>query len=246
MLTKRKRRRIQEALEKLFARAKELLLGHEAKTISIRNATTIPDLYAAAALDGDAEPNQHVIGTIRSVTESYLDAQKHAAAARVTATIDAVLRDAERAGEPEQLDDAIGEALADVWGKISAGVERVVETQAQQGRAMGTTEAISKMADQAGDDDPTVFFITVRDQHLCDECRRLHLLPDGVTPRVWKMSEVGAGYHRRGEHNPKLCGLHPHCRCSLAYLAKGYGFGVGGRVAYISPDHDEFKAQRGA
>lgn len=36
-------------------------------------------------------------------------------------------------------------------------------------------------------------------------------MPDGITPRLWKLSEVGSGYHRKGDESPKLGGLHPNC-----------------------------------
>ena len=39
------------------------------------------------------------------------------------------------------------------------------------------------------------------------------MLPDGITPRVWKMSEMGSGYHKKGDSSPKIGGLHPRCRC---------------------------------
>jgi hypothetical protein len=69
-------------------------------------------------------------------------------------------------------------------------------------------------------------------------------MPDLVTPRVWKLSEIGFGYHKKGENNPKIAGLHPHCRCGLAFLAPGFGF-KGGQVSWIGEGHDEYKAQRG-
>ena len=71
------------------------------------------------------------------------------------------------------------------------------------------------------------------------------MLPDGVTPRVWKLSEVGAGYHKKGDLNPKIAGLHPHCRCCLTSLLNGFGFNSSGMVTYIGKGHDEFAKQRG-
>ena len=72
----------------------------------------------------------------------------------------------------------------------------------------------------------------------------LHLLKDRKTPRLWKLSEVGSDYHKKGDSEPKFAGLHPNCRCKLTYLAKGFGFDAAGEVKYIAPDHDEFKVQR--
>jgi hypothetical protein len=101
---------------------------------------------------------------------------------------------------------------------------------------------ISRVAAGIGDNDPTVFFVVVKDDKTCNECTRLHLNPDG-TPRVLKFSELKQGYHKRGEDNPSAFGLHPHCRCTLTYLSKGFGFKAG-RVAYIREGHDEYAKQR--
>ena len=38
-------------------------------------------------------------------------------------------------------------------------------------------------------------------------------------------------------------GLHDHCRCTLTYLAKSFGF-KDGKVSYISADHNELEKQR--
>jgi hypothetical protein len=94
-------------------------------------------------------------------------------------------------------------------------------------------------------DDPVVYWVIVRDEHVCGECVRLHMLPDGVTPRCWYLSEVGHGYHKKGQDNPKVGGLHPHCRCSMVTLLPGYGFSASGNVAFISLNHDEVARQRG-
>ena len=121
----------------------------------------------------------------------------------------------------------------------------IMETESTIHRNTSIMDGIVRSNAAAGIEDPTVFFVTVNDQHRCDECTRLHVQPDGITPRVWKLSELGAGYHKKGEENPKIGGLHPHCRCVLTTLLRGYGFSGAGRVQYIRPGHDEFAAQRG-
>jgi hypothetical protein len=109
---------------------------------------------------------------------------------------------------------------------------------------MGTAMQISKVGAANGEEDPTVFFIVTIDDVTGSEEFVLHLLPDRKTPRVWKLSEIGNEYHKKGDSNPKFAGLHPNCRCKLTYLAKGYGFNADGKVTYIGKDHDEFAIQR--
>jgi hypothetical protein len=92
-------------------------------------------------------------------------------------------------------------------------------------------------------EDPVVFWIIVRDQYCCDECRDIHM-KDGV-PRVWKMSEVNSGYHKKGDDRPSVEGLHPHCRCQITTLLPGYGFNAAGFVTYKGNGWNEFDYQRG-
>jgi hypothetical protein len=96
-----------------------------------------------------------------------------------------------------------------------------------------------------GVEDPVVFFVIVRDGNVCKECIRLHMMPDGTTPRLWYLSEVGHGYHKKGEETPKIGGLHPHCRCVMTTLMPGFGFNEGGFVKYISKDYNAIQEQRG-
>ena len=102
---------------------------------------------------------------------------------------------------------------------------------------------ISRTASGAGEYDPSVYFVVVKDDRTCKECIRLHLMPDGVTPRIWKFSELKQGYHKRGEDNPSAFGLHPHCRCTLTYLANGYGFDNRGWATYVARGHDQYSIQ---
>jgi hypothetical protein len=102
---------------------------------------------------------------------------------------------------------------------------------------------ITRASASLDDADPTVFFVVVKDAATCKECIRLHLMDDGSTPKLWKFSELKQGYHKRSEDYPSAFGLHPHCRCTLTYLAKGFGFSRG-RVSYIREGHDEYSKQR--
>jgi hypothetical protein len=81
--------------------------------------------------------------------------------------------------------------------------------------------------------------------HNCDECKRIHLMPDKITPRAWKLSEVSAGYHKKGENFPCMSDLHPHGRCTMVTILPGYGFDADGKVTYITHGYDILKEQRG-
>lgn len=82
--------------------------------------------------------------------------------------------------------------------------------------------------------------------HNCDVCKSLWLLEDGITPRLYYMSEMRHGY-MDDRHNPFATSgpSHPHCRCTMTMLLKGYGFDAAGLVTWVGMDHDEMKKQRG-
>ena len=124
-------------------------------------------------------------------------------------------------------------------------MKRIVETEATHTRNVGVLEGISRVNAAAGIEDAHIFFVVVRDSDLCSECKRLHLMEDGKTPRLYRLSEVGAGYHKKGQDDPKIGGLHPNCRCSITTLMPGYGFNSAGLVVYKSRGWDELKHQRG-
>jgi hypothetical protein len=122
----------------------------------------------------------------------------------------------------------LGGKLADVWGKTTYDVKRMIDTEANGARNMGALEGIIGVNASQGIEDPVVYFVTVQGRHLCEECKRLHLLDDEVTkPRAWYLSEIGPGLPQEGRGQPKANGLHPHCRCTMVTLMPGYGFELG-------------------
>lgn len=243
-MNKKTTTRIHAAVDQLFERMKDKFLGARLVDKQLALTTDRPDLtlsglaVSSAASEGAVMTPQS-LNSLMHIAGSYLDAAKERAKAEVVASVAAF----KLAGADP--DVALGGALSATWEKITNDVIRIVDTEAQRGRTLGAIEGITAINLAAGVEDPTMFFVVVRDGHRCSECTRLHLLDDGVTPRVWKMSEVGTGYHKKGDPNPKAHGLHPHCRCSPATLLPGYGFDASGMVKYITPGHDEFKKQRG-
>jgi hypothetical protein len=242
---------VHRAVDSVFDRIKGWVIGPDFvsrrgdKTIFIghRPEFSIPGIYRQAAIEEATRPDETVLHSLAKVAESYLDAERERTKAKVVKSVQDFLASSKKA----DLETVLGGELADVWGEVKSNVERIVDSEATTARNMGTLEGISKVAAASGVDDPVVYFVVVRDQAFweCGECPRLHLMPDKITPRAWKLSSVNNGYHKRGEDSPSISGLHPHCRCTLTYLAKGYGFNAAGMVKYVSPDHDEYEAQRG-
>lgn len=250
MLSKGGTKLVHRAVDNLFDKMMERLFGWKPdKTISIthRADLTLPSLYQAAARSEGSMPDATTENSLMSVAQSYLEAQREHAKATVVKDVNSFLSEAKAKGVTLDVPTVLGGTLSKTFEKISSDMHRIVDSEAQNGRAMGTLEGIVKINAQSGIDDPNVYFVIVRDDHVCKECLRLHQLHgtlDGP-PRIWKLSEIGHGYHKRGDFAPKIGGLHPHCRCSLATLMPGYGFDGAGQVTYKKVGYDEYEEQRG-
>lgn len=203
---------------------------------------TLPELFRASSLESGSRPSPEDLEALVGVAEGYIEAQRQLAKTRLVKVADSFVRDA-RAGKDVDFGEFLENNLAKVFQQVEVGVSRVVETEATTARNMGALPGIVNVNLDGGVDDPVVFFITIKDNLLCGECRRLHLLEDGRTPRLWLLSEVSHSYHLKGEDFPSISGGHPSCRCSLATCPLGWGF-KDGILTYVAPGHKEIDKQR--
>jgi len=241
---------IEGAVEKLFEKIRNHTLGDKHPTgkrlyIAYRPDLTLKGIFDLAAAEEGVRPDQDVLKTLLKISNSYIDATKERAKAKVVQSVQAFLQEAGNKGVKTNIETVLGGKLYEVMGDATRDLKRIFETESTVVRNTSIMDGIVRSNAAAGIDDPTVFFVTVRDDVRCPECTRLHMLEDRITPRCWKLGELGSGYHKRGDPTPKVGGLHPHCRCVLTTLMPGYGFNAAGRVQYKSPKYDELATQRG-
>lgn len=243
-------RAISAAVDALFDRVKARFLGPGAeklygKALVFRfpAAYSLTGLFETASKQEGVKPREELLRGLLRIAGSYVDAHREATKAKVLQKVAAHLSDAQQAGVQTDLETVLGGQLSETFRDVTADIKKIVETESTTVRNTSIFDAIGRIGASTGRDDPTVFFVTVRDSSRCGECTRLHMLADEVTPRLWKMSDLGAGYHKKGEPNPKVGGLHPHCRCVLTHLLPGYGFDAAGRVRYVGQGHDEYAVQ---
>lgn len=64
--------------------------------------------------------------------------------------------------------------------------------------------------------------------NACRYCKRLHLHDDGVTPRVFKLSELAQSNIglKPIDWVPTIGGVHPWCHCQLVVIPEGYSFKI--------------------
>lgn len=252
-LPKAARAKIEQAIEDLFDKAKLRLLGPKAVDkklyVSYNRERSLPGLYEEAAVQSRGIPDHDHLDQLMTTASNYLDAVKLKAKSRTIMSVQNFMQDVakhRKRGDPApDINEVLATELYDMYGEIKHDVRRIIDTEAQHTRNVGVMDGITRANNAIGVSDPVVFFVVVRDEHLCKECKTLHLLKDEKTPRVWRMSELGHGYHERGEDHPKVGGLHPHCRCSMTTLLPGFGFNDAGMVAWKKEGHDELERQRG-
>jgi intein/homing endonuclease len=161
---------------------------------------------------GNQDPTHVEKDALKSLLEStngYIDSLKSKTMSNVTERVDGIVKEArlqKRKLSPEEVQIV----LDDEMHRAKSLLEAIVESESTKFRNVGTMMSIARVSSSIGDEDPTVFFIVVRDGATCKECLRLHLTSGGA-PRLWKLSQLKQGYHKRGEDMPSAFGLHPHC-----------------------------------
>lgn len=133
-----------------------------------------------------------------------------------------------------QVKDAVADLRRD-WLRVA---HTEIHNAAEEAKAV-------VFADREPGRDPMVFKRPRQD--ACVFCRLLYLKPDGVTPRVFKLSTMlanGTNVGRRAgkptrsgksrtEWKAVLGAVHPFCQCELHRLPYGMGFDTRGQLVYV-------------
>jgi hypothetical protein len=203
---------------------------------------SLPALYRDSARDEAVTPNEAILASLAKVAEGYLDAQKEITKARVIHSVNTWLA----TPSEKPIGEVLGAELKAMWARVKDEVVKIANSEGTTARNMGTLEGVIKSNALLGIEDPIVAFIGPKDEYTCKECIRVLYQADGVTPRVFRLSEVSHAYHERGTDTPSISGMHPQCLHSLVTIMPGYGFDENGKIRYRGRDHSELEAQRPA
>jgi very-short-patch-repair endonuclease len=141
---------------------------------------------------------------------SYIDILKNKTSNNILEKVEALAREAQISKEKIS-ETEINKIIEEELGKARSGLETIIASESTKGRNLGMAMDITRSAAAVGEKDPVVFFNVIRDQSTCESCVKVNLMEDGVTPRLFYMSELSAGYFKRGDKFPSLLGQHPHC-----------------------------------
>lgn len=218
--------------------------SHEKSLIFKTTRNSLLSLFLQAL--GTRDPNhleERSLKTMLRIASGYMNSLRDKTATKVTHDIDAYVKNQYSKKQPVSI-KAVNSILDKEMDKAKNHIKLIANAESNKSVNLGSALQITKMAKQQKIEDPTVYFVVTIDDVTGPEEFVLHLLPDRKTPRVWKLSEIGSEYHKIGDSNPKLPGLHPNCRCKLTLLPDGFGFDKNGSITYIDKNHDEFKSQR--
>lgn len=235
---------VDSIFDKLLGRVLGEEFGPKEIRFKIKKPFSLPGLFQAANQSEGTKPDQDILRPVVEVAKTYLNAQRERTKAKVVNVVQSALNEAWDNQEDIDLRDVMQGQLREAFGEAKRRVRDIIATEANTAKNTGLLDSIIKVNAQQAIEDPVVGWLCVHDNDLCEECRRLHLLDDGVTPRLWYLSECGHQYHKKGDPDPKVGGLHPNDRCTLITVMPGYGFDSAGDIQYIGSGHNEIEKQR--
>ncbi len=210
--------------------------------LSHNEQLSLPGLfYASAAQNGRAPLTDNDMVSSLDIASNYVDSLRSTTKARVRQELNVNVEKYKDLGSND-FREKIENVMEDVFGKLESDFNRIVAAESTKMKNVGASSSIERVARDQHDDNPNVAFLVVHDNKLCNECKRLHTI-GGVIPRVWRLSEMKQSYHKKGEDSPSVSGLHPHCRCQICFIPKGYTFDSSGTMVWKSPGFDVYLEQ---
>ena len=226
VLGKTAKKTIEDSVDMLFNRAKQRLIGPQSidqRFYFTSDPISLPGLYRAASDSEKNVPDYDLLDSLMEIANGYIEKTRQNTKIKVVNTIESFLKDAQRKGIKTNLETVLQGQLADIWQTTTHEMKRIVDTEATNVRNVATLDGIVKINAVSGIEDPVVCFVVSRDQFLCEVCKTIHTT-NGYTPKLWYLSELGQGYHKKGETNPKVGGLHPNCFTASQKLLTANGW----------------------
>lgn len=185
-----------------------------------------------------------VLKVILSGASNYIDILKNKTSNNIIQRLEGIAREA-RLENDKIPESQINKIVEEELGKAKSDLETIALSESTKARNLGMVMDISRAAATDGEKDPVVGFAGINDDKTCKECLRLFLMSDGVTPKLYKLSECSAGYFKRGDSFPSILGLHPRCRHTPFMVPSDWGFDKSGHLSFIGIGYDALKEQRG-
>jgi len=230
------------------------------------SAPTVTDIYLKSHLDLLRQPQSrkqirdYALKHIHSTAGDLIDKFTEKAVTDLTQSVAVKLIDHRNqmiaytredlaAGAGKKTNREIARLLREKTGDLFKDWDRVVTTELAQATNLGAFDAIVENNRSKSPSDIYVYKSGPHDDKTCKHCLRFWFLSDGITPKVYRLSDLlanGANYGRKAaDWKPTIGVTHPNERHFLLELPKGWGF-KGGAISFVSRDHNEWKSQQGS
>lgn len=133
--------------------------------------------------------------------------------------------------------------LFDILDDASRDWRRVASTELNNAIQFGVYNEIRETSDEG--DDQLVYKLPNPD--ACKHCKRVYLMPDGITPRVFKLNQLADSNIglKADSWQPTIGAVHPWCQCQIVVIPEGYNF-VTKKVVYEDFEHEGKSYKRGS
>lgn len=126
--------------------------------------------------------------------------------------------------------------LREKTGDMMRDWHRVAHTEMWDAKLQGEAEAIMNDESPFSSEKGETLVFKRPAHNCCNKCRQLYLERDGVTPRVFKLSDLmanGTNYGKKqADWLPTLGILHPNCMCTLNVMPKDTEFDGQGNLVF--------------
>lgn len=193
--------------------------------VSSRQQKSMEYLKAKTQLSIDNLTQRMTSAVITSALQNQLD--MYQAIGQVVP--EAVKKNTDRYKVVQQLRDLTQDWERD-WHRVAHSEMWDAKVQGEANAIMDNESPISKKGK-----DTMVFKRPA--PNACNKCKQLYLEADGITPKLFKITELqanGSNYGKKqADWKPTLGILHPNCMCPLSVMPDGYKFDSSGQ---LTPD----------
>lgn len=193
--------------------------------VSSRQQRSMEYLKAKTQLSIDNLTQRMTSAVITSALQNQLD--MYQAIGQVVP--EAVKKNTDRYKVVQQLRDLTQDWERD-WHRVAHSEMWDAKVQGEANAIMDNESPISKKGK-----DTMVFKRPA--PNACNKCKQLYLEADGITPKLFKITELqanGSNYGKKqADWKPTLGILHPNCMCPLSVMPDGYKFDSSGQ---LTPD----------
>lgn len=194
-------------------------------TVSSRQQRSMEYLKAKTQLSIDNLTQRMTSSVITSALQNQLD--MYQAIGQVVP--EAVKKNTDRYKVVQQLRDLTQDWERD-WHRVAHSEMWDAKVQGEANAIMDNESPVSKKGK-----DTMVFKRPA--PNACNKCKQLYLESDGITPKLFRITELqanGSNYGKKqADWKPTLGILHPNCMCPLSVMPDGYKFDSSGQ---LTPD----------